>query len=272
MGRCILALGIVLAKRSIFLTVGRKRCILRTAILGSLLCKNREKLVNESSKIVQSVMQLESQRVMRNKFLRKENEMFAERVFHTLVRNDKKKSDKVNDFMAGLRVSDSKPLTTDCLILCRKQDERKDGEKKELNLARECIRPGTKLEFDVTVDTTLCKWEKAQILWALRFFGQCYTECFGGKFASGDKLAPNMFYLGGGSGFASKTVVYPLLGSAGLKTVSKIIDTTLPVKIRHQHKHFKDVQEGVSPHTIKKTTYNGRKYSFGLCSLDMEEI
>ena len=174
--------------------------------------------------------------------------------------------------MAGLRVSDSKPLSTDCLILCRKQDERKDGEKKELNLARECIRPGTQLEFDVTVDTTLCKWEKAQILWALRFFGQCYTECFGGKFASGDKLAPNMFYLGGGSGFASKTVVYPLLGSAGLKTVSKIIDTTLPVKIRHQHKHFKDVQEGVSPHTIKKTTYNGRKYSFGLCSLDMEEI
>lgn len=245
---------------------------LRTAILGAVLCKNREKLADDVRKMAQSIMQAEKQQIQRNAFLRSENEKLAERVFHTLVRNDKKKSDKVNDFMAGLRVSDSKPLSTDCLILCRKQDERKDGEKKELNLARECIRPGTQLEFDVTVDTTLCKWEKAQILWALRFFGQCYTECFGGKFASGDKLAPNMFYLGGGSGFASKTVVYPLLGSAGLKTVSKIIDTTLPVKIRHQHKHFKDVQEGVSPHTIKKTTYNGRKYSFGLCSLDMEEI
>lgn len=245
---------------------------LRTAILGAILYKNRPKLVNESRKIAQVVMQAERQKVMRSTFLRAEDEKLAERVFHTLARNEKIRSDKVNDFMAGLLVGDSRPVSTDCLILCRKQDERKDGEKKELNLARECIRPGTKLEFDITIDTTICKWTESKIMSAVRVFGECYTECFGGKFASGDRLSPNMFYLGGGSGFASKTVVYPLLGSAGLKTVSKIIDTTLPFNIRQQHKHFKDVQEGVSPHTIKKTTYNGRKYSFGLCSLDIEKI
>ena len=60
-------------------------------------------------------------------------------------------------------------------------------------------------------------------------------------------MAPDMFYLGGGSGFVSKTVVYPLLGVGGVKTVSRVIDATLPPKIRQQHKHVKDVQEAIPP-------------------------
>ena len=50
--------------------------------------------------------------------------------------------------MAGLRISDSKPISADCLILCRKKDKMPNGTVKELNILRECIRPGTKLEFD----------------------------------------------------------------------------------------------------------------------------
>ena len=78
---------------------------LRTAILGAVLCKNREKLADDVRKMAQSIMQAEKQLIQRNAFLRSENEKLAERVFHTLVRNDKKKSDKVNDFMLGCELA-----------------------------------------------------------------------------------------------------------------------------------------------------------------------
>ena len=55
---------------------------LRTAILGAVLYKNRPKLVNESRNLAKAVMQAEKQRIARNRLLRDENEMLAERVFH----------------------------------------------------------------------------------------------------------------------------------------------------------------------------------------------
>ena len=135
-------------------------------------------------------------------------------------------------------------------------------------MLRECIRPQTEIVFDLTIDSTLYKGDAETILRAIFQFGKCYTECFGSKFRSGDVLGKGMLYLGGGCGYVSKTVTYPLLGEAGVKTVSKILYKHFTKK----HKHDKDVELGVSPHTIKKTTCKGKKYSFGLCQLEIEPV
>lgn len=236
---------------------------IRTALMGSALYRNRGKLQLEAKKVIDAPFS------GRTNYLSREERSLSERVFHTAGRKENRK-DMVNDCMAGIRISDSGPLDTDCLILCRKKDELPNGNGKSLNVLRECIRPQTEIVFDLTIDSTLYKGDAETILRAIFQFGKCYTECFGSKFRSGDVLGKGMLYLGGGCGYASKTVTYPLFGGNGVKTVSRIIDATLPYKIKGQHKHYKDVELGVSPHTIKKTTYKGKKYSFGLCQLEIE--
>ena len=239
---------------------------IRTALLGSYAMANPIGL----NKIRDRV--LNSKPTGRNRYLSNENSELNVEVFNTAGRTEKKK-DMVNDCMAGLRISDSRPISTDNLILCKKTDEFPGGGEKKLNVMRECIRPGTKIEFSITIDSTLFKGDEKTILNAINKFGKSYMECFGNKFRSGDKLGEGMFYLGGGSGFVSKTVVYQLLGKNSVKKVSEIIDATLLDKSKKQHKHWKDAREyGVSPHMIKKTVYGGKKYSFGLCKIEFSEI
>ena len=56
-------------------------------------------------------------------------------------------------------------------------------------------------------------------------------------------------FLGGGSGFVSKTVIYSLLGEReGVQAVQDIFDKTYVPK---EHKHYKDCRLGVSPHVLK---------------------
>ena len=249
---------------------------IRTALLGSYAMANPVKL----DEIRRMVLNEKSKSSSRNRYLSNENRELNVKAFNTAGRMKKKPGDMVNDCMAGLRISDSKPISTDNLILCRKIDEFPDGgtskatsSRGKIPIMRECIRPGTKIEFEMTIDSTLFKGDEKTILNAINKFGKSYMECFGNKFRSGDKLGEGMFYLGGGSGFVSKTVVYQLLGKNSVKKVSEIIDATLSDKSKKQHKHWKDAREyGVSPHMIKKTVYGGKKYSFGLCKIEFSEI
>ncbi len=239
---------------------------IRTALMGSAIYSNPVSF----SRLKRDVENAEIKK--RNFYLSKENNNLNAEVFNTANRIEKKYN-MVNDCMAGLRISDSKSISTDNLILCRKFDEFPKGGTKKPNVMRECIRPGTKIEFDMTIDTKLFKKSEKDILNAINLFGKSYMECFNSKFISGDKLQNGMFYLGGGSGYVSKTVTYQLLGKDSVKTVSKIIDATLSFKAKKDHKHFKDATvHGISPHMIKKTVYNRKKYSFGLCKIEFEEI
>ncbi len=203
---------------------------IRTTLLGAAIYRNRDRLERERTGIRAAEFK------GRKGYLAKEYARLEERVFHTAGRSEKTQ-DKVNDCMAGLRISDSKPISADCLILCRKQDEMPNGTVKELNILRECIRPGTKLEFHITIDSTLYKGKRENILRAVRQFGECYMECFSKKFSSGDSMKGAMLYLGGGSGYVSKTVTYPLFGEKGVEIISKILNNTLPSKLRTQHRH-----------------------------------
>ena len=203
----------------------------------------------------------------RNRILSKVIQEAEEKCFHLLRRSDNK-GEAVNDILAGLIVSDSEPLDIKDLVLCQKIERHPDGAEKKMNLLRECLRPGTKIRCSLTVDESLCSFTGAQIMRAIEQFSELYYENFLKRFVNTDRLMPNTVYLGGGSGFVSKTVVYALFpGKEGIRVLQKIFDKTgVPLN----HKHSKDHQYGVSPHILKCTYCQGKTYQMSMCHCKIE--
>ena len=202
--------------------------------------------------------------------LREEKNQLEQGVFHTLNRNEKRKSDAVNDLLCGLRIGDSEPLRVDDLALCQKIDVTRDGVDKRLPILRECVRPETEIRFPLTIDPRYCTLTPQDIMEAANQFVRFYDKCFLEKFPTRDIRGGGNLYLGGGCGYVSKTVTYPLLGEQSVRRVSEIINATLSRTAAIQHKHSRDASKGVSPHMIKCTQYDGQLYEMGACSLEIQ--
>ena len=172
--------------------------------------------------------------------------------------------------MRGLRIGDSEPLSVDDLTLCQKIDVTKDGHERALPILRECIKPKTDIRFPMTINPEYFKHSSEYIMKAAAIFAQNYNKCFLEKFPLNGIGGGGNLYLGGGCGYVSKTVSYPLLGENGVKRVSEIINATIAPKVRAQHKHYKDAGLGVSPHMLKCTQYDGRLYVMGACTLSIQ--
>ena len=177
----------------------------------------------------------------------------------------------VNDIMNGLHIGDSKPLSLDDLTLCQKIDVHVDGRERDLPILRECIKPGTRLEFDVTIDDTECPLTIEQIRSSINVFLQGYNKLFLEKFQEETPYVKDVIYLGGGAGFATKTVLHDLLKNSKTrsKTIGSILNLKLPRKAQMEHKHDLDYKAGVSPHTCKLTEYEGGLYQMGACSIEI---
>ncbi len=200
-----------------------------------------------------------------------------QKAFCTLNRKDEcgkfiQKQNAVNDILSGLIVSDSQPLEWTDLTLCRKIDVNTQGEEHSLNIWRECIAPGAVIKFDLTIDATVCPYTINDIMKAIEDFSANYYEVFQSHFLNMERPSNNTVWLGGGTGFVSKTVVYSLLGyKKGLETTANIINATIHPKMVKEHKHFKDVYMGASPHIMKMTLYKGKQYCMGECEWQVVE-
>ena len=207
----------------------------------------------------------------RRSLLQREVKQLENDVFHTLQRKDAKgiavkMTDAVNDCLSGLIVSDSEPISLNNMVLCQKIDENIEGQKHALNILRESVKPATDIRFKLTIDTQTCPFDLDYLLKAVEEFSSSYYEEFLIRFKGEEKPASNAVWLGGGSGFFTKTVVYPCIGGRdAVDVVSEIIDATLPNKIKNQHHHYKDIRLGVSPHVVKRTRYQGKEYRMGEC-------
>lgn len=207
-------------------------------------------------------------KVNRKYYLNNENRQINQIAFHTLKRSEKVQ-EIVNDMLAGLIVGDSEPLSTNELIVCQKIDRHTEKYKKNyLPIARECLKPGTKVYFDLTIDTSLCDVSLERIERAIKNFTTMYNNCFISKYENVKPLNPNQFFLGGGSGFVSKTVIYALYGKDGTEKIVNIFNNT---NVPRKHGHDIDSRKGVSPHTIKMTETNNKTFKFGLCTLTFEQ-
>lgn len=235
--------------------------MLRTILLSEKIMKNPEQYKSDK-------MQMKSELTEASKrgrsILSRNIASIEENAFHVLNKTDKK-SNAVNDIMSGIIISDSEPLSREDIILCQKWERHAEGGMKTLNLLRECIKPGTVIRASLTIDTTICKITKDEIMNAVKAFYEQYYENFQKIFSTMDKGKPNTVFLGGGCGFVSKTIIYPLFGKReGVFTTKDIFDKT---NVPREHKHVKDPQYGVSPHILKCTQYKGKEYMMGHCEI-----
>ena len=197
-----------------------------------------------------------------------------EKAFHRELFHDKygryDAASLVNDVLRGIYFSDSEPLSYDDLCLCQKIDLSTDGTYKTPNLVRECIKPNTTIEMRVTVDTGICPYNNKDILRAVAdYYANCNKE-FISKFHDAPIIGGNStnFFLGAGAGFVSKTVLYAMLhGSEGRHAAATVMNNTLPNQLKRRHGHDQDESKGASPHMLKCTQFQGRKYQMGACCI-----
>lgn len=163
--------------------------------------------------------------------------------------------------MSGIIISDSEPVDTENLVLCEKIDLFTDGRRKSPNIYFEAIKPATKVRFTLTVDSTKCDYTKDDIMNAIKLFAKQYKENFLSKFGIVASRSPNTIWLGGNTGFHTKTITYNLLGQKeGLYKVSEIME------FMFKGKHSSDINMDVSPHCLNATKYNNQLCHMGECT------
>ena len=107
----------------------------------------------------------------------------------------------------------------------------------------------------------ICPYTIEDIFDAVNCFNEAYYDMYLYRFKGNEYPMTNSVWLGGGSGFCTKTILYALLGQEkGVEAAIAIFQKTLPVKISQEHKHYKDKRIGISPHTLKTTKYQGKSY------------
>lgn len=241
--------------------------MIRTILLSQDILQCEKKYAPEKEKIVSETFS--KNKSNRNRFLKANISYIEGEGFRILQRDGTKPYDAVNDYLQGLVVSDSEPLHIEDLVLCQRVELHTDGREARLPVLRECIKPGTEIQFALTIDTSICPVDEKKMMDAVKSSIITSFRCFSKAFPGLDKLRTNQVYLGGGCGFVYKTVVYPMFGKEnGLKVTKAIFKKT---GVPRQHMHDKDEKYGVSPHILKCTKYKGKLLQMGLCDLKMKE-
>lgn len=180
-------------------------------------------------------------------------------------------SDAVNSIFRGIQVSDSLPIPDNCMMLAGKTDSATDGGTHNINLCRECAAPGTAIRFKLTLDQSVLKGRitKESLLEAIQQFDAYYEQTYSTHFTP-PRGAVNLpqqphLILGGGSGFFAKSLAYPYLGEKeGLRWTAEQM-----AQMFRKHGHERDIEKGVSPHTMKYARFRGRVYPYGYCGVNI---
>ena len=245
-----------------------RTCLLTAQILEKLK-KNPEEYGVEKDEITGSTRNKNKLELLEKGIEQKE--------FHTLVRRNEtgdleNKGKATMDCMAGIRVSDSNPLDMKTLTLCKKIDLPRRGKGHELPIYRECITPNTVFTFEISIDTSVWTQNGNAIPYTIEDIKKSidimfsyYQSVFLDKFQEKNRYQAGTFCLGGGVGYPSKAVTYPILGGENWKIVSDIL-SNVTKKSRKA-----DWESGIAPRVKKCTNYGGRTYDMGICRWDKTE-
>lgn len=243
----------------------------RTILLGADILQEPAKYEQEKGEMLREV----GHKSGRTYYLKRniENiENIEAKAYRVLDRPKTRPEDAVSDCLQGFIVSDSEPLSTDNLVLCQKIDRHTNGTEKKLPLLRECIKPDTEIRFTITFDTSICALSAELLEYAMKRFIENYYNCFSQAFDM-DIPKANYVLCGGGCGFVSKTIVYPMYGKEkGIEFAQNVFQNTISGKVQTEHKHYKDKEYGASPHTIKCTRYQGKLLQMGVCICRIEKM
>ena len=189
--------------------------------------------------------------------------------------NRLKWNDIINDFMRGIQISDSKPMSFDALTISGKYDRKPDGFINSLPIYRECLVPGSIAEFTMTLDRPVLSklgidvnFIKESLISFADIQDKQFIQHFSKLREDIDPLVNQgiTIVIGGGAGYVSKTITYPLFRDRqrALKIVGKMMTKQFPI-----HKHENDAAVHLaSPHTLKTTMYKGKYYEMGRCELE----
>ena len=237
----------------------------RTIFLGAELMHSPQKYQREKRELLQKAGIKSS----RTSYLKNEIGQLEAAAYRTLQRDKKKPGSAVNEILQGFVVSDSDPLSVEDMVLCQKVDLHTKGIERGLPILRECIKPDTRIDFTITVDSEVCPLTEEKIFCAVKDFIGSYYKNFSSAFTGIRVPGEKDVFLGGGCGFVSKTVLYPLFGKPqGLEMAQKVFANT---GVPANHKHAYDREYGASPHTLKCTKYNGKNFQMGLCRIEQLE-
>ena len=240
--------------------------MIRTALLAYEIKQNPEKYREVCTSIKNNVRQF----TKRDQCLSRETSDLETMAFHTLGRDEKKKGNAVNSCLSGLIVSDSKPISLKSLTLSQKIDYTLDGKEKPLPILKEALIPDTEISFEISIDRTQCKYTIDIILEALEDFQQNMYRNFYSHFRRGSE-EKGIVWLGGGCGFLSKTIIYPVFKNDAVRITDAIFKNTLG-KNYSIHKHNKDISLRAAPHVCKCTYYDGRLYDMGMGKIEAVSI
>lgn len=194
-----------------------------------------------------------------------------ESYFNTLHLDSKDPTNHLNSIMRGIHVADSEVIKNRDFCIVKKSDASTTGAVNNINLARECVAPGTVIRTRITLDQSILKGTVTPqtIMDAIVALAEYSQHTYRRHFASPPNHcgAPlkNVLYLGGGAGFFSKTLVYPYLGEA--KALQYTSNGLKNIRAFANHKHDRDPALGISPHTMKYGRFHGRYYDFGACEV-----
>lgn len=215
----------------------------------------------------------------KKKYLKDSQSELSAGFFNNLERNKNNRNDIINDDFAGIRIGDSFPLDVSSLILCQKIDLKPDGSYASLPIKRECLKPGTKVRFNLEIDTDMMHISPEDICKHAEAFFNEYKSDYLDKFDDRNIKTLDIktpVIIGGGAGYATKTSMYSIYEDkkAALKTIQKImVNTTSTRKQRDPHKHYDDSHKyRVSPHIRKCTRYDGQLYDIGICNMTIDEM
>ncbi|GHV27430.1 type III-A CRISPR-associated RAMP protein Csm5 [Synergistales bacterium] len=193
-----------------------------------------------------------------------------EKAFRSLKFNENNRNDAVNDIFRAVSVSDSRPLKDADMTLCQKIDEDVEGNEHAINILRECVKPGAAMEIPLSIDRAMfaslsddpCRY----IMDCVKVLSE-YQSKFADAFEGSKPYAPDEIIIGGGAGYVSKTVTYPMYQEDAVGKVAQLMQNQF-----RNHKHDRDVRTfHVSPHALKCTRWNGVLYDMGLCEIAVEE-
>lgn len=169
-------------------------------------------------------------------------------------------------FMMGFNVSDSCPIMdNNPLVLAQKIDYKFKNNKNFLHIYKESLKPGIKVDFTVTIDTSVSEIDVNYISNALDFYQKMAFQYYYQKFGRGDNSSGTV-WLGGGAGFTSKTLIYQMFMQDAPLITDQIFYKTLGNNyVKHHHDKYKGI---ITPHTCKCTFYNGKFYDMGKCKIN----
>ena len=172
------------------------------------------------------------------------------------------------DVMKYLLISDSNSIDFEDFIIVQKIDRDIRAKENTISTFRECIEPGTKIKFQMKIKDEL-GFDIEDIKRAIENFyndiDYYFLQEFDVKLREGTYI-----YIGGGSGFVTKTSTYPYLGEN--KKAKEIVGKILEDKFRKIKHRSLAIRNDVAPQVLKVTKYKNEYYEMGLCKIDFKEV